>query len=243
MSTLRDLNVASKLFAGFGVVCFLLAAVVGLSIDRLGSSQANLEDLSTAGVASVESIGEVRTDWMRMRMALANAGLAPDAAGTERAIDEVDVADEVMDEAWAAYLAASPSASAQQLEQFDDLLAQYRSQREPLFALARANDTAGFIAVRESSAATAAEVLTLLDELAEVEGRDAADLAAEGSSDYHAAVTLLLVIGALAVAVAVAVAIAVSRSIAGPLAKTLAVVRGLAEGRLDQRVGITTGDE
>ena len=80
MSTLRDLKVASKLFAGFGIVCLLLAAVVALGISRLGDSQANLTTVSTSGISSVQSIGIVKNDFSAMRFSLLNAVLAPEAA-------------------------------------------------------------------------------------------------------------------------------------------------------------------
>ncbi|NAZ84780.1 methyl-accepting chemotaxis protein [Kineococcus indalonis] len=244
MNRLRDLNVASKLFAGFGVVCLLLAAVVALGIDRLGGSQANLDSVSTDGIASVQSIAEVKEDFSTIRFDLLNAALAPDATATQAALTDMAAHDDVYDEAWKAYLDTDPAAGEAERAEAEALMGRYRTAREKLIPLAEANDTVGFYAERDASSTPVVKELNAqLDALSATEQQAAKDLAAQGSADYHGAVTLLLVIGAVALAAAVAVAVAVARSIAGPLAKTLSVVQGLAEGRLDQRVGIATRDE
>ncbi|NAZ77278.1 HAMP domain-containing protein, partial [Kineococcus sp. T13] len=244
MTTLRDLKVASKLFAGFGVVCLLLAVVVAVGISRLGSSQANLHGLSTSGVASVQYVGDVRASFLQMRLDITSAALPSTPEQTAKQLDAMAGADGVYDEAWKAYQASSPNARAEDRDEVEELLAQYRTSRETLVAAATNKDIDAYVAERDSTTAPIAKEITAqLGVLRDAEAQAAADLGEQGSSDYHTAVTLLLVIGAAALAIATAVAIAVARSIAGPLAKTLTVVRGLAEGRLDQRVAITTKDE
>ncbi|WP_432575006.1 MCP four helix bundle domain-containing protein, partial [Kineococcus sp. SYSU DK005] len=244
LTRLRDLNVAAKLFAGFGVVCLMLAAVVGLGINRLGFSQASLETVSNEGVASVQTIGSVKEIFSGGRIDLLKAGLAPDEAGTQDALADMQESDEAYDEAWQAYLASSPAAPAAQRAEVEDLMAQYRTVREKLIPLAVANDTAGFYNERKASSGPVVDELNAaLDGISAAERDAAADTAAAGSSAYHTAVVLLLVIGALAIAIAIAVAVAVARSIAQPLAKTLTVVQGLAHGRLDQRVHHSARDE
>ncbi|WP_432514973.1 methyl-accepting chemotaxis protein [Kineococcus sp. SYSU DK001] len=244
MNRLRNLNVASKLFAGFGVVCLLMAVIAGLGINRLGSAQANLSLMSTAGVGSAQHLSDVRAAYLQVRMDITNAALAMTAADIETGIEAMGATDAVLDEAWQAYQAGDPGSEAADRATFEDLLAQYRDAREDLITLARVQDIDGYIAHRNAAVAPIAKQITeTLGALAQGEAAAAGALTADGSSDYHAAVTLLLVIGAVALVVAVVVAVVVARSVAGPLAKVLHVVRGLAEGRLDQRVGIETRDE
>ncbi|WP_432544010.1 methyl-accepting chemotaxis protein [Kineococcus sp. SYSU DK002] len=243
LTHLRDLRVASKLFAGFGVVCVLLAAIVGLGINRLGSSQANLSLMSTSGIASVQTIGAVKVAFLNLRMDLANTALSSGDA-VQEAVKKITADDAVYDEAWKAYLASSPSASEADRAEVEDIMASYRSAREKVLPFALGSDTEGFIKARtEFTVPPSNEMVAQLDKINQVEQQAAKDLVAEGSADYESAVTLLLVIGALALVVAVVVATVVARSVAGPLAKVLTVVRGLAEGRLDQRVGATGKDE
>jgi methyl-accepting chemotaxis protein len=244
VTRLRDLNVASKLFAGFGVVCLLLAVVVGIGWAKLNSSQANLRTMSASGLASVQTILTVQSGFLQARMDVTNAALTTDAAATEDALDAVAADDEAIDSSWAAYLASSPASSAADRDAFAASLEQYRDARVQLIALARANDQVGYIAYRTASITPIAKQMTeQLKALTATEQQSAVDMADAGAGAYRSAVALLLVIGAAAIAVAVTVAVLVSRSVARPLARTLSVVQGMAEGRLDQRVGITSRDE
>ena len=225
MKRLRDLNVAPKLFAGFGIVCLLLAAMVSLGINRLASSQANLTTMSSNGVASVQTIGDVKAAFLASRLDISSAVMVPDAA-------------------WAAYLLSVPAAPAVERGKVETLIGQYRTAREAQIPLARAQDVAGFIASRDATTGPIARLLTdELDTIVDLEQNDAKTFAAEGKSDYHTAVIMMLVLGSLAVIIAALIAVAVSRSIAGPLTRVLGVVQGLATGRLDQRVGYRAEDE
>ncbi|MFD0485240.1 Tar ligand binding domain-containing protein, partial [Kineococcus sp. GCM10028916] len=244
MKALRDLNVAPKLFAGFGVVCLLLAAVVALGISRLGSSQANLENVSTSGVASVQTLGEVRTSFLTLRMDIVNAAVTDDQQATEASLTKMGEDDTAYDQAWSAYQASNPATPAADRAQIEDLVKQYRAARVELATLVRSNDRAGFVARRSATTTPVTDqLLPLLADAAKHEKDAAAAMATAGSADYHAAVVMLLVIGAVALTIAVVVAVVIARSIARPLARTLTVVQGLADGRLDQRAGLDTRDE
>ncbi|NIZ90610.1 methyl-accepting chemotaxis protein [Kineococcus rubinsiae] len=244
MNALRNLNVAPKLFAGFGVVCLLLAAVVALGISRLGSAQDDLASMSSSGIAGVQSIGTAKTVFSSARIDLLSAALAPDAASTDAALKTMGDDDAAYDAAWAQYLKSSPYSSDADRAKAQDLMAQYRADRETLLPFVKANDALGFWNARSKTSAPLIKALNAqLDAIATTEQDAAATMAAEGASSYRSAVVLMLIIGAAAIAVAVAVAVVISRSIAGPLARTLTVVTGLADGRLDQRVGISSADE
>ncbi|WP_432505013.1 methyl-accepting chemotaxis protein [Kineococcus arenarius] len=235
---------ASKLFAGFGVVCLLLAVVVGVGISRLQSSQANLQRLSSTGMASVQSIGEVKASFLQLRLDITSAALPSTAEQTAQQLQAMTATDEVYDQAWAAYLATSPAAAAAERSAVEDLMQQYRTSREILVTAATNKDIDAYVAERDSTTAPIAKQITAqLNLLRDAEAQAAEDLSTQGASDSRAAITTLIVIGLIAVAAAVAVAVAVARSIARPLARTLTVVQGLAGGRLDARVGYTAKDE
>ncbi|WP_432501409.1 methyl-accepting chemotaxis protein [Kineococcus arenarius] len=244
ISSLRDLRVATKLFAGFGVVCLLLAAIVGVGIVKLGASQCTLDTMANSGLTSVKTIEQVQGAALQLRLDLANLVMVKGQDRVAAVLEQISADDEVFDEAWAAYRASGPASSSADLEAYEALIAQYRQMREPLFVLAEAGDSEGFIALRaETTMPLFKEMDAARAALAETEARAAQDIAEQGSADYRAAVVLFLVVGAAAVAFAVAVAVAIARSVARPLARTLAVVQGLAGGRLDQRVEYRAEDE
>ncbi|RYZ28660.1 MAG: methyl-accepting chemotaxis protein, partial [Propionibacteriaceae bacterium] len=244
MHRLRDLNVATKLFAGFGVVCLLLAAVVGLSLNRLGTSQSTVEAMSDVVVPGVQSIGTVKYAFAQSRVDLASAALAGDAAGTTKALAGVTADDAELDAAWKVYLDTDPVSTAADRDAFATDLAAFRDERRQLITFAQAGDQEGFVATRDAKTLPiAARMNTVLDRIQKAETDNATATAVLGAQRYRTAVTMLLVLGALAIVVALVVATLVSRSFTVRLAGTLTVVEGLAEGRLDQRVGPLGRDE
>ncbi|MCI2236889.1 methyl-accepting chemotaxis protein, partial [Kineococcus sp. TRM81007] len=244
LTRLGDMKVASKLFAGFGVVCLLLAAIVGVGISKLGSSQRTLATMADDGLTSVKTIEQVHGAMMQLRLDLANLVMVTGQDQIAAVRAEIATHDEVFDEKWAAYQASGPAASAADREAYEALTAEYRQLREPLFVLAEAGDRDGFRALRtETTAPLFKEMDSVRNAIAEAEAQRAQEIAEQGAADYRAAVALFLVAGAAAVALAIAIAVAISRSVARPLARTLNVVQGLAAGRLDQRVDHTAKDE
>ncbi|MCI2239401.1 methyl-accepting chemotaxis protein, partial [Kineococcus sp. TRM81007] len=185
ISSLHDLRVATKLFTGFGVIALLVAALAAVGITRQRAAQADLERLSSSGLATVQAIGDFRTACSGLRLGVVDLAVAPEAG-----------------------------------------------------------DIDAYISIRDEAVAPiAVERTELLDDLSSTEVEGAAKLAQRGDRDFRTAVVALLLIGAAAAAVAVVVAVAVSRSIVRPVTRTLEVVQGLSQARLDQRVGHVGDDE
>ena len=244
MKSLRDLKVASKLFVGFGVVCLLLAAVAALGISRLSSSQATVTSLSNVVVPGVQSIGTVKYAFAQSRVDLASSALARDAAATTAALQAGSADDAQLDAAWKVYLATGPVSTVADRASFVADLASYRTAREKLIALAKADDQDGFTSARDADTLPLArKINTTLDRIQKAETDNATATAQHGAQSYRTAVVLLVAVGVLALVLAGVVAVVVARSIAGPLGRALTVVRGLAQGRLDQRVGYSAKDE
>ncbi|PRY07341.1 Tar ligand binding domain-containing protein [Kineococcus rhizosphaerae] len=139
----RDLRVSSKLFARFGIVSILLIIVSVLAISRLGTAQANMDYLSTSGIASVDTIDKVQIAFSVVRSDIADAALTPDAAGTTAAINQLATDQTALDAAWAAYLGTSPASSDTQQAAYTTALADYRTAVQTLIPLAQANDLSG----------------------------------------------------------------------------------------------------
>ncbi|MEW1959684.1 methyl-accepting chemotaxis protein [Kineococcus sp. NPDC059986] len=244
ISRLRDLRVASKLFAGFGVVCLLLLIITALALSRLGAAQDNLNTLSVSGVASVDGVDKVQTAFGLVREDLANSALSPDDTTSAAANQKLSSDQDALDAAWTAYLKTYPGSTTTQQNTYTSALADYRSAAKALQPFADANDLAGFVAQRASAVdPTAAKAASALDTLATVEAKAAVTMASDGKDAYHQAFAVLLSCAALALGLAIAISVLIARSIARPLAQTLSVVEGLSEGRLDQRITHLSKDE
>ncbi|MEZ0491678.1 methyl-accepting chemotaxis protein [Kineococcus sp. TBRC 1896] len=244
LNRLRDLKITTKLATGFGIVCLLLATVLGLGLVKLASSQATVTSLSQVVVPGVQSIGTVKYAFAQSRLDLTSAALTTDAAATTTAVQAITADDAVLDAAWETYLATHPVSTKADRDTFAADLTRFRTARQQLVTAAQANDQAGFISARDSTIVPlATELNTVLDRIQKAETDNAAVTGAAGAAGYRTARAILLGLGIAALVIAVVVAVAVARSITRPLAATVRVVQGLAQGRLDQRVGTTSRDE
>ncbi|WP_432561027.1 methyl-accepting chemotaxis protein [Kineococcus sp. SYSU DK003] len=243
LSRLRGLKVAAKLAGGFGVVCLLLAAVVVLGVVRLGHSQQNLERMSTAGLASVDSINAVENAYTRIVLDITGLALVSDPQLKQLNTDSLAVDDAALEAAWQRYQASSPSAPAADRAEVERLMAKYTEVRRPAIAFANANDQAGFLANSGDLMTTHQTLTAKLDEINEVEQVAATAMAEQGRDAYREAVLVLVGAGVVAVALSVLLALVIARSVTRPLQASVRVLQGVAVGRLDQRVEYRNADE
>ncbi|MEW1960746.1 MCP four helix bundle domain-containing protein, partial [Kineococcus sp. NPDC059986] len=240
LTRLRDLRVATKLTAGFGVVCVLLVVLIVVAATRLANAQSNLDDLYSSSMASVSAVDDVKANFLQMNQDLPDIALAQDDAATSAAEQSLTRDDQGSEKAWTTYEASASGASASLRATARDLLDQQDRARPDAIALATLDDPTQFIAYRaQNLTPLTAKVVAALDELADAEDTAAAATRDAGAAAYRSALTLMIALGALSVAFALTVAVLISRSIAGPLGRAVVVMEGLAQGRLDQRVAYT----
>jgi methyl-accepting chemotaxis protein len=243
-SRFRDLRVATKLFASFGVVCVLLLVVVVLSLTRLSSSQDRLDKMFNQTAVSASMIGQVRTAFTQLRLDGANIALAQTKEGQEAAIATLKANDTAFDGAWANYLKAHPAATEAQRAATVAAVAKYRDVRTEQLAMAEKGDIKGYIAYRDKYTTPVSKALAVkIDQLDKSESAAATRSSKDGKSAYNAAFVLLVVVAVVALLFAVGLAFVISRAISVPLGKVVKVMNGLAEGRLDARVEHSGKDE
>jgi methyl-accepting chemotaxis protein len=240
----RDLKVSAKLFAGFGLVTVLLVVIAVLGIVRLGQAQEKMDYLSSSGVASVDGIDKVQTAYLQVRKDLSDIAVAQDPATVTSLTDQFTQDQATLDERWTTYLASDPASSPADQQKYTQGLAQWREAAKALIPLAVANDLPAFVQQRSTTTtAVGKEINAALDAMNGAEAASAKRIAADSQAAYHQAVTVLLACTVLAVLLAIAVSVTIARSIAKPLERVVAVVEGLAQGRLDQRVDYASKDE
>jgi len=241
---MRNWRIARKLAVGFGVVVVLLVVVGATGMLQLGRAQDRLETMYDDSVLSLNHLGQTQTSFVRVTKDFSAYALAVDDAGRQTATQAAATDDAAVDAAWAAYLKTDPAQSAKQLQQFSTDLAAFRAARDAILPLAASGDYAALAAQRASTTMpldkkiNAELTATLAREITAAQTSKTA-----GADDYHRALALIAATIAVAVAAAVVIAVVISRGIGRPLARVVEVVRGLAEGRLDQRVGLDSRDE
>ncbi|PWJ54452.1 HAMP domain-containing protein [Quadrisphaera granulorum] len=242
LARLRDLRVATKLFATFGVVCVLLLTVLGIGVQRLAQAQAQLDDMYSGNLASLEALDATRLDIQLMRQdtSRARAGIN-DPKTLKLALDGNTEHEAALDKDWKRYDAGSTAA---QRAAAWELVGQWREQRKALFTFAQVGDNAGYGKHRDEVVSPlTTQIGKAMDGLYAAELADGAAASKAGAAAFRSAMALMVGAAVVALAIAVTTAVVLARSISRPLTRVLDVVRGLAEGRLDQRTGITSRDE
>ncbi|WP_432526101.1 methyl-accepting chemotaxis protein, partial [Kineococcus mangrovi] len=233
---------STKLVAGFGVVVLLLVVITGFAVLRLRAAQDNLEHLSTSGVASVAAAGHLETSFGTVREDLLRASLP--GADIGAALSTLSDDEAALDQTWADYRAAGPAATADQQSAYTAALTTYRAAVQEFITVGTSSGPEAATALAAQEIAPAAQqVKAALEDLTSAESASAAEIAARGGADHRRDLVALLVVAASAVALAVALSLSTARSISRPLAQTLRVVEGLAQGRLDRRVPNPGRDE
>ncbi|MEJ5914287.1 methyl-accepting chemotaxis protein [Pseudokineococcus sp. 1T1Z-3] len=245
LARVRDLRVATKLFAAFGVLTLMMLTIVGTALVQQEHAQQRLDAMYEENLQSVASVSAARLDIQKMRQdtTRAQVGLI-DPPSLERAVAENQEHEASLLQSWASYDRDTAAAPADQRAAAWALVGQWREARQALFTYAEAGDNAGFTAHRDEFVTPLSnQIGDAMDDLLAQELADGAAAATEGQQDFVMTMVLLVAITVAALAVAVALAVVVSRSICRPLERVLRINENLAAGRLDQRTGVVSKDE
>jgi methyl-accepting chemotaxis protein len=242
---LRNLPVAQKLLASFGVLCLLTLGVGATGLVELSRADHRLELMYSTNLQAGTLLGQLRADVQKAQALTATLILhspAADMGNIEQAVKRLDAE---IDNVWAKYTSGSTSESGPDSASFASALAGYRKVRDvSLIPAARADDIDRYLSAQAGQLDPFAAAMTgALNNLARTEDQAAQTRMAESRA---MAAQARLIIGLLiggAVLVALTLALVVSRAVSIPLRRTVEVLEGLAEGRLDQRLTVTGRDE
>ncbi|TNM60178.1 methyl-accepting chemotaxis protein [Streptomyces sp. NP160] len=245
---LHDTSITTRLVAAFSTVIVLFVALAALSAVELGDAQRRLTAVSEGNVRALTAVSGVYAD----QLALARDMEALDAAvlrepthpgGTSVVADRVAASEEALADQWDAYLATGPAADRVTVATVGHTLDAWTVTRPAALEAAAAGDAALTSSRIDSTRALVDMVGQFVLQLQDAELDQAAAQHDEGAGATARARWVVVAVSALAVAAAVAMVVVLTRSIGRPLARVLEVVQGLAQGRLDQRTGLSTKDE
>ncbi|MBC3762678.1 methyl-accepting chemotaxis protein [Quadrisphaera oryzae] len=245
MARLRDLKVATKLFAAFGVVCVLLLVVLSIGALRLSQAQERLDAMYSGNLVSLEALAATRLDIQLLRQdtSRAQAGMN-DPQTMKLALDGNAEHEAALLADWQRYDGGRTGASAAQRATAWDAVGRWREARKALFTYTQAKDNAGYVKQRDEVVTPLTKTVSeQMDGLYTAELDSGAAAAAAGHRAFRTAMVLMAATALAALLVAVTVAVVLARSISRPLTRVLTVVEGLSQGRLDQRTGVSSRDE
>ncbi|WP_305789235.1 methyl-accepting chemotaxis protein [Symbioplanes lichenis] len=234
--------VAHKLFAGFGALGVLVVAVGATGLVELHSANTRLETMYDHNLQAIGRLGEVRAS-VQQSTALSDKLLLrsplTDVTDVQAAIQRLDA---TIDGTWQAYVARPAGGTSGDRDAFAAGLAEYRKVRDQqLVPAAKANSLSTFLGVQNNYIDPLTSKITVaLNNLAALEDKAAAREKSQASRSATVAQIITYALVGLGILAACAIAFVVSRAVVGPLRRTVVVLEGLAEGRLDQRLTLSS---
>ncbi|WP_432565656.1 methyl-accepting chemotaxis protein [Kineococcus sp. SYSU DK003] len=246
--SLKNLSVARKLGAVGALVLVTTGALATVSIDVAKGLADGQQTMYERNVSAAVDLGRVRAafnssakDNTDMLITVEPEIKTAEVRDKNRAGHDAEV-----DAAWAEYLASGPASTQAQRDSFETNLEAYRQARvDDLDPQALESDNAGWVdAYRASPALQAfADINTALDDMQSAESAAAAAAAAQGRDDFQRSLVVVAAVAVAGLALVLGFFVYIARSITGPLARTRAVAQGLTQGRLDQRIEVTSQDD
>ncbi|MBB2946958.1 methyl-accepting chemotaxis protein [Actinoplanes lutulentus] len=239
----RDLPIAWKLRGLAGIVCTLLVLIGVVGIVQLSNTQDRLAHLYNSNLHDVRLLGEIATDYKEVRLRLRAVALATTEEENTNSLQTLDASVAALDQVWAEF-APSPQNDVDQ-QAFVTAWSAYKTLlTEKLRPLAAASRIAEFNkTVSESVTPLSNAINTSLDNL--ITRDDAAAKASldESADAYDTARIVLIGLMVAALLLTFTVVQFIIRAVGRPLRDTVTVLTALAQGRLDQRVDVTSRDE
>jgi methyl-accepting chemotaxis protein len=190
-------------------------------------------------------LGQVQVDAEGVRRQVLELAIATDPAAKAAIRAKIVQMDGLVDTNWAQYTATDMTGREKFRDDFNAAMPEYRKIRdEQLLPLLDAGQTADFIAQRDKLVLPLVKRITAdTTGLSDIENKAAAQAVTDSAAVYSSARILIIGIILAALVLSIALAIGIGRLIAGPLRKTVDVLEGLAEGRLDLELDVRTKDE
>ena len=245
LALFRNLQTSRKILAGFTVLALILIAVGALGITRLANAQSRLQSLNADSLQAIAYLGEVELNQERARgqvLEIPLADKASEVAAIEAKIAEFDKA---VDTVWAQYTATDMTGREKLKNDYERLLPEYRNLRDtkeiPLIEAGKLDEFTTYrnekiVPISTQMKADSAGLMKLEETIAAQSVKDA-------EAAYTSARNLIIGVIAAALVLAVLMAMGLGRMISKPLHETVGVLEGLADGKLDQSVKVTSTDE
>ena len=239
-----DQPIARKILMVVAVLAALLILVGGVGLVQLRNLQDRTKGMYADSLEAIVELSRVDSDFREYRIQLLTLALSP--AGVVPQIHAaMTAADQDKELYWEKYVATDMRGRETARDNFATSYAAYlKVSEEELVPLATAGRAAEFLAVRKAKASPlATKVTAALADLRTIEVGAAAKTMKAASAAYSSARTLIITLITVGLILGTALAVVVGRAIARGVGQTVAVLEGLAAGRLDQRAPVTSRDE
>ena len=242
---IANLNIGTRLAAGFGFVCVALVFMVGQGTFMLGRINDGTDGIVHERLPRMEASNRVQSEVYKIALALRNMMLTDQAADRATQVEEIQAARTRIDASLAQLdktlvLAQSRAILGRQQE----LNVRYLKGQQDLMRLIEAGDEQGARAyLGNELRPVLAAYLQATDEQVKLQKELSTRDAAAAATTYERTRALMIALGLGVLAVAIVLAWRITRSITGPLKQALDVATAVAAGDLTTRVEAKTSCE
>jgi methyl-accepting chemotaxis protein len=242
---LANLNIGKRLGLGFGVICFMLVAMIATSNLMLGRINAGTDEIVHNRMPRIESTTRLLGEINDIAIALRNIMLTEERSDRARQAEEVIASRKEIDRIIADLEKSLQHPKARELlTQMDQHVDRYVAGQDQLIKHVEAGlheEARQYLA--EELRPLLVQLKGAVNEQAALQKAIALEKAAEAERTYENTTRLMWGLGALALALAGAVAWLITRSITRPVQRALEVANTVAAGDLTSRIEVTTRDE
>ena len=242
---IANLRVRTRLFAGFGLLCAFLIAVIVLGTAMLGRIKTGTDVIVNNYMPKIEASNAVLTEVNNISIALRNMMLNADPADRKAQAADVDKARASIA---ATFDKLAPTIVSEEgkalLRQSLEYNGKFVAAQDVLLRHIGAGET------EQASSYLVDEYRPLLAEYRKVingqidmQKKLAAQAALEADTTYDNTLRLMLALSAVILALAAIIAWRITASITTPVARALAIAETVAAGDLTSRIEVTTKDE
>ena len=228
---MRRPSIKTSLIAIFLTIAVVSAGYAFLTIRSLGAIDRAANDVATNWLPSVKTVKDLEKEIYNLRIAYLNhvTVLTPEAMA---AADAVIVEDKgkILDAAKRYEPLISSPRETELLKQILDGVHAYEARGEDMLALSRVNRNEEAVVILNEMRDMMRPVLTLIDELVQVNIDGATKSVATSEQSYHSALTETYVTIAVLLLIVVAASVFAIMGIAQPVQKITDAMRRLADG-------------
>jgi methyl-accepting chemotaxis protein len=241
----KNLSVAWKLRWSGLITCALLLIMGVFGVIQLRNTQDRLNAMYHVHLRNSSTLDGVAITYRDVRISIRGVALAQTKTETSTASAKAQDALSKLATAWQKASALNLAGSGSDRDSLDNSFSSYDTvARNKLIPAAVANNFAEFNRVTANEVTPLSNAID--DSMARLLGAEstaAEDSLNASSAAYNTARVMMIGLIVIAVAFTFGMVVVITRSIAGPLGQAVAVLSGLAAGRLDQRLHVSSRDE
>ncbi|MER0044678.1 methyl-accepting chemotaxis protein [Pseudomonas sp. MGal98] len=242
---LRNWNIAPRAAFGFALIALMVAFLGIFSLATMSSIRDRATTIETDWVPSIQAIGSIRENMLRIRTISLRVALDPDPANVDTYVGQYEARNKVLEQNIRAFEAFVNTPDEQRVyDQFRKDFAAYQRGMADSFVLARQGERDALnklllVDMKPVVDGTGAQ----LAELGEIYNKGIAQEGAVSADEYASSRLVVITVILLAALITVLLAWLLTRSIVAPLKHAVQAAQHVANGDLTKVIQVQGRDE